>query len=321
MLIIGCALMWLVLLYIARYVGGWQMRSDEAWFIRNWLRDEHGKRKKRHGLPHNLQRCDGALGGREQADLARRFPNGGEPFVILNLDRVSSPFSWWICRRQLRLIDVMARREGVPMFPIPFNAWHRAEVSYEGATFHLVQRKRRECVFARTIGVETVYYLSGFDRNERWGGLYFLTQLPRPVTSIKDAREALKPGSVILAEQARRRVYRQGDMFAIATMITSEQIEERGGTIEASGLLYGTAHVADLVATLPDGTQLARGTLRHKPHLIGQLRPADHRPRRLTPRRWHVVAKNTTPMSPPVKEPEPRAYSPASYYSTQRIYF
>jgi hypothetical protein len=308
MLILGCLIAWPVLWYmwyILRFVKGWQVRAGEVRFIRAWLHAEDERDGRGH---HPLsRRSEGLLAGRNEAELAVRYPNGGTPFILLNLDRIAfGSLGWWLSRRHRWLIDAIAHREGVPVFPVPYTPWRRGvgDPNWpEGSTFHLVHRKRRECVFTKTHEGETVYYLSGFDHNERWPGLYFLTQLPRPATSIADARQALKPCSVVLAEQIGRRVYRQGDMFAITTKITTEQIEERGGTTAPNGLLYGTAHIADLVASLPDGTQLARGTLHHKPALIGERRLPDHRPRKLTPRRWHLVAKNTTPMSLPAKKP------------------
>ncbi|ORW34692.1 hypothetical protein AWB88_02810 [Mycobacterium paraense] len=61
--------------------------------------------------------------------------------------------------------------------------------------------------------------------------------------------------------------------------------------------LYGTAHTATEVATLPDGTQLARGCIFHEPTLIGERRPADHARRKLGDgRSWGVVVRNTVPL-------------------------
>jgi hypothetical protein len=231
-------------------------------------------------------------------ELAYRFANpDGSLFVMLNLDHFGGFFEGgFLARRLRRMIDRAVTRDGVPVFPVPYLAWGR--VWRQGAVFRIVERRRRECVFTR----DQEYYLSGFDTNET-PALYFLTQLPRPVASIKEAREALKPQSVIMAERAGRVVYRQGDMFAIPTLLTTGDIEAMGGTIIAGQdhknpacRLYGTAHTADRVASLPDGTMLAYGWLHHDPGLIREYREPDHKALRLKSNRWHVVAKNTTPM-------------------------
>lgn len=66
-------------------------------------------------------------------------------------------------------------------------------------------------------------------------------------------------------------------------------------SVEASAL-YGTAHTASEVATLPDGRQYARGTMYHDPAVIGERRNADHA-RQALGKRWHLIARNTVPVS------------------------
>lgn len=66
-------------------------------------------------------------------------------------------------------------------------------------------------------------------------------------------------------------------------------------TVDATAL-YGTAHTATEVATLPDGRQFARGVLYHDPAVIGQRRDADHA-RRPLGKQWHLMARNTVPVS------------------------
>jgi hypothetical protein len=66
---------------------------------------------------------------------------------------------------------------------------------------------------------------------------------------------------------------------------------------EASAL-YGTAHTASEVATLPDGRQFAHGVMYHDPAIIGQTRNGDHRRQRLgNGKQWHLVARNTVPVT------------------------
>jgi hypothetical protein len=56
--------------------------------------------------------------------------------------------------------------------------------------------------------------------------MYFLAQLPDTgsIKSYNDALESLKPPIVKAAEAAGRKVYRQGDIFAIATTKTAEDL-------------------------------------------------------------------------------------------------
>ena len=67
----------------------------------------------------------------------------------------------------------------------------------------------------------------------------------------------------------------------------------RGTTNEKRGNLLGTNHEATEVAYLKDGRTLARGTLWHNP----DFRRPDHRRVPLAKGRWHVIVKNTVPMS------------------------
>jgi len=61
--------------------------------------------------------------------------------------------------------------------------------------------------------------------------------------------------------------------------------------------LYGTAHTADQIAYLPDGTQFAKGEVRHDPfRVLREDREADHKPLQLPGRKWHLVARNTVPV-------------------------
>lgn len=63
--------------------------------------------------------------------------------------------------------------------------------------------------------------------------------------------------------------------------------------------LYGTAHTATEVCTLPDGRQYARGTMYHEPAVIGEVwRERDHARRKLGDgKTWHLVARNTVPVT------------------------
>jgi hypothetical protein len=138
-----------------------------------------------------------------------------------------------------------------------------------------------------------VYFISGFDRNERRPS-YFFAQLPSKVrpTTLAEAYECLKPESVKAAEMLGVNVKRQGDIFAIElSSVTKRELTKQGATYERMGSLLDTNHVATDVARLPDGTLLARGVLYHQP----RWRRPDHR-RVPLGKQWHVIVKNTVPI-------------------------
>lgn len=139
-------------------------------------------------------------------------------------------------------------------------------------------------------------FLSGFDRGETRPS-YFFTELPRTdAVTIEEAIEALKPDTVRLAEQMGRDIYRQGDIFAVPLEhLDKRTIRTLGlrGDFTKRGNLLGTNHEATEVAYLKDGRTLARGTLTHNP----EWRRPDHRRVTMTKGKWHLIIKNTTPMS------------------------
>lgn len=140
----------------------------------------------------------------------------------------------------------------------------------------------------------TAFFLSGFDRNETRRS-YFFCELPAgvDVTNVEEALEALKPETVKVAEQHGRTVHRQGDIFAIEVpTLDKRALRQQGATFTRGGTLHGTNHVGTEVAVLPNGTTLARGSLRHEPG----FRRADHR-RVTLGKSWHVIVKNTVPVT------------------------
>ena len=154
------------------------------------------------------------------------------------------------------------------------------------------------------------YYLSGFDHEEA-RPLYFFAELPRGVKpeTVAEAYEALKPDPVRMAEQMNRPVFRQGDIFGVpleamdrkTLKAMKARVEKRNMSTNPDiklpiNLPYvlGTNHTASEVAYLPGGVTLARGTMYHDPN----GRRADHARRRIGDgKAWHVVIKNTVPIS------------------------
>lgn len=146
-----------------------------------------------------------------------------------------------------------------------------------------------------------VKFLSSFDRQET-NRLYFLCQLPRTAAvTFDDAIEALKPDPVVLAEGMGRTVTRQGDMFAVPiAKLTKRDLTKSGAKFSVSAKsvpLIGTSHTATLIATMPDGTQYARGTMYHKPSLVTWGREPEHRSQKMGDgKTWHLIVKNTVPV-------------------------
>lgn len=138
------------------------------------------------------------------------------------------------------------------------------------------------------------HFLSSFDYQERWP-LYFFCELPnQSARTVGEALEVLKPPTVKAAELVGRPVKRQGDIFAVEVALDKRALRKRGASFEKQGMLLGTNHVASEVAQLPDGTLLARGTLRHAP----QWRDPDHKRVKMgSGKAWHIIVKNTVPVS------------------------
>lgn len=279
--------------YVVYGLAGLPIRSGEVEHLRLWLHHDNFDWVAKHFRPRTPD-AD-VLSTAADAWIAHRYFNDGDRFVAINLDKLPKGtvgLKYWRFRR---LVERVAKSDGIPAVWVSLTAWYKAVSRPDAATYTVVHTSGREAVFSRTWRGKTVFFLSGFDRNED-PPLYFLTQLPRAVASIGEAREALKPGSVVLAELEGRKVFRQGDMFAIPTDLTTADIHAADGVVyEIGHPLYGTAHTATVVADLPDGTQLAWGKLLHIP----DGRNPDHKPTFLTPNKWHLVAKNTTPMRLP----------------------
>lgn len=71
-----------------------------------------------------------------------------------------------------------------------------------------------------------VYFLSGFDDTANHRGGYFISALPKKVSTVDEAYEALKPKEVVEAESKGIKVLRQGDIFAIPTEYTTAELRQ-----------------------------------------------------------------------------------------------
>ncbi|WP_231111448.1 hypothetical protein [Mycobacterium avium] len=215
-----------------------------------------------------------------------------------------------------------AARAGVKILPASEPAyrkaaWYRGSETAWRDTEVIHTNDSREAVFR----IADNYYLTGYDSQED-PPLYFLCQLPHRVETVDEARRALMPESVKTALAQGLQVMRQGDIFAIESDLTTERLEEMGAEIHTSGQrptpttpppevgIYGTAHTADRLATLPNGIMLAQGGLIHRPRIIGEVRLPDHAYRQLPGGGWWWLSRNTVPVRG--KRPFHRPVGPAS---------
>ena len=236
--------------------------------------------------------------------------------LIVNLERSASGDDWITDVVRPEIIR-QAEVAGVPFLPVSRMAFNRvAPVQIAGSPvrrIEIIHRLGLEAVF--TVGDR--YYLSAYDAQED-PPLYFLCRLPRHVGHVNEARYALRPASVNAAIAAGIPVKRQGDLFAIRSQLTDDQLREAGGKIFPTEVgevlqLYGTSHTADRVAVLPDHRMLVSGRMIHDPRLIGESRDPDHHPLILDGG-WWWVARNTVPIerfvtaAPAVTVPPPPAF-------------
>lgn len=201
--------------------------------------------------------------------------------------------------------------------------FYRQVVRFDGATYswysvrHWLGDALISAKLVRPRG-RRVKFLSSFDRQER-NRLYFFCQLPpTSATTVEEAIEALKPEPVRLAELSGREVTRQGDMFAVPVpSVSKRDLTKWGATysgrskilawsktkqnieVARRASLIGTSHVGTEVATLPDGTQYARGSMYHMPQFVeNSWRRPDHARRQMGDgKTWHLIVKNTVPVA------------------------
>lgn len=272
----------------------------ELRFLRAFLRDEnpdgpsinHGGVYFCRASSYNPARA--VIGGAGY-HLLYRLEHEATPTYVLNLDKpiMSIPIDQWRAKTSASARDV-----GVELLPVCYTAYERVRV--DGVNPRLIHRNGFEAVFS----VGDKFYLSGYDEQED-PPLYFLCRLPHEVATVTEAREALKPESVKIAETSGASVLRQGDLFFIETELDDSDVRLAARKVvidpaswadegEKQRILYGTAHYADTVAHLPSGAMLAKGTVRHNPRVIGQHRGGDHSDLQL-PDGWWLVSRNTVP--------------------------
>jgi hypothetical protein len=171
---------------------------------------------------------------------------------------------------------------------------------------HGMTREHR--IMVRSAGRGT--FLSGWDQAEA-RPVYFLAQLGTDATTIPEALQRLKPDAVAEADVKGTPYVRQGDVFAVASTMTTAGLREAGATFTKR---FGPAHATQLLGLNHEATEramlngrwFARGCLYHAP--IG--RRAEHRRRRmLDGKRWYEVLRNTVKLD----GTDPAAWSARGY--------
>lgn len=148
-----------------------------------------------------------------------------------------------------------------------------------------------DSVFKAKVGNAWRTFISSFDYQERMP-LYFLAEIPRGANpqTVEDAILALSPRIVHAAIAQGRDVKRQGDMFAIPTVLTTADVKRRcDKPIERMVGIMGTDHVVTESVTGKGGVTYARGTIHHRPG-----GDADHRRVKLG-QTWHLMVPNAVP--------------------------
>ena len=238
--------------------------------------------------------------------LAEFIRHGDDPLVRLTL-----PNQLTIGRHR-RIRDIVTRNGGT-VFAVPRRTLQAAEIYNETIqvvdTLHSTHAFRADEQLLRATvrtpnyyrdawGFQSykgyknreVYFLSGYDNNER-GLSYFFCELPSTAhpTTVSGAYEALKPSAVKVAQVAGRKVKRQGDMFFIEMPKDWEPDREATRYMEQN--IHRSNHRAQSVVWA-DGLTYVRGTITHAP--MGR-RP-DHSPLNLGRTRWWLCVRNTVPV-------------------------
>lgn len=175
-------------------------------------------------------------------------------------------------------------------------------------------------------------FLSSYDYNEPHRP-YFMCELPKTdATTVEEAIDALMPGEVRAAIELGLDVQRQGDIFAIPTVHSTDELKSLAITFEAerqveperydysNGYQYippvhkkydepirklrgqgdasilDTNHSATWVIRTENGDFYGRGTLYHTP--VGFGRRPEHRVQKLGDgQTWYRFVKNTVPVA------------------------
>lgn len=182
-------------------------------------------------------------------------------------------------------VSIVVPSEGERWQEVPFKDKHGQEGT-----------RRIHTLGDSVIQVKDRYYLSAVDETgSNWGGMYFLAELTtnRAPETLQDAFNALKPPVVREAESRGSNVLRQGEWFAIPTMLrTSELMRD----VERGVAAYRLNHVLGrdghhqleeaIIYRAGDrkGQVFARGVLKHTED--------EHHDLELGTIRWYLIVHN-----------------------------
>ncbi len=162
---------------------------------------------------------------RHQALMLRALEDSGKPFGVVPFDSIAAAWTDGEIRdwnqAPFTLLDL--RREVEIVIPSAGERWK------EVLTRDKYGRAKTEQVHTlgdSVIRVRDQFYLSGVDETGRLRGIYFLAQLVTdgPPGSYEEAMSYLKPKTVQDAEARGAYVKRQGEWFAIPTMLPTSKL-------------------------------------------------------------------------------------------------
>lgn len=167
----------------------------------------------------------------------------------------------------------------------------------------VVSASKTRVVIRRTTSSLKRHYLCGVDERQ-----LFIAQLPRGVTTVRDAHASLKTASVTLAEgRVEGRTIRQGEWFFVNTTPEERRAindgirkktlaKQTGAPIQrdARAFVGGKPHVADELVRLA-GRQLEHGFSVHgtEVYVRGRVRHPDHATVKFG--EWRRVIRNNEP--------------------------
>lgn len=194
------------------------------------------------------------------------------------------------------------------IFAVPMPGLTRAELREQGATFGkrsearkgIAATARYDAIFTRLVQAEDVRFTTP-DMLEvlaaRSAGMVFgrtrVQVRARPIADMwgrsHEARmEARRRVDSVSRHRRERweRILREREQAAHAAALDPRTVS-----------MLGTSHTGTEVATMPDGTQYARGVMYHDPALMGEDRERDHARQKMGDgQTWHLIVKNTVPV-------------------------
>jgi hypothetical protein len=204
--------------------------------------------------PTQFNGCRVQIRSLKQDVIASKLDNNGQPFVLGNssiLSLIGRTVSFGHSRVNRHVTNVQNRlSEVIPM--LPFTVFQQADLDFrkikilEQSKPESVTRKNPQPKYlkngkidpstefetvhftgASLFEIDGVTFLFDLDRNELKHKRFnpFLVKLTKPVTTIKQAYESLKPDDVVKAETQGLKVKRQGEWFFIpADTETSQRL-------------------------------------------------------------------------------------------------